>query len=419
MSRQTLHIKRAGPGINDWSLTFDDGSPVPPIASLVLELEAGKIPRLDVEVADAFTFESGGLSPAWKVSPETLSAMAEDQGLELVRLGALDEIETATEALYANASASIEAISKQAEAAETNRRDWQGRHDRLQRERNQEVGRLTTRLGEFRNRNIGLLKTNDELRCEVEHLREQDLAAQQEAATLRTLVENERAVSFVKEQQLEQAKAETAALRFELAEAKNRVQRERRAAELARMTLANKDFHTKQADSRNPPGQWSAECRADPYAVITRLQAQVDAGKLDQQIAIDAKAVARRYEEENHALKRRLANLPPVVSQGEAVLPLSTGRRSGEPCSVVIIAHDEAQRRTLSKGSGDYEVMTPGQCFAGHRFDVVIVAAIPEYLSDFRSSYSSRHRNNLDRLIAEEIPARLRQGGVLINLNGR
>ena len=408
MEQQTVSIKRTGTGVHDWELSLSDGSTLPPIKSISLNVVANQLPTLLLEVEDAFMFEGSALPAAWRVSLETLAAMATDHDYELLRAGLFDETDKALQrsrADYAELTvshlglagdlatekANVAALSALLDKAVAELAKVREEKDSLSQrqktliqqcevaaqryDRDGEVmGTLTRKVGEFRENNIRLAKELDAL------------------------------------------KAERSALFFDNGVLRGERDRAHRSAELARSVAASRDWHAPSAavlNAQTESVQASAD-NADLSAKVRELQALVDAGKIDQQRALDAEAIARRYEEENHALKRELKGLPPLKG-APVVADLPD---APPPPSILVLAHDDEQCRRLRNASkGRYKVMSVGQSLYGHRYNTIIVAEVPQYLAQLQGAYADRRRNVLSRVLIEDLPCRLNIGGVLINLN--
>ena len=408
MKQQTVSIKRTGTGVHDWELSLSDGSALPPIKSLNIDVVAGHLPNLVLEVENAFMFEGAALPALWKVSGETLCAMAADQGFDLVRTGLMDEAGKAVEALrvrYAELASSHLALADELATEKANVMALSALNDQTCEEAaklRRENATLTQRCEQAAERYERDGKVMGALNDKVGEFRENNIKLKRQVESLTHALDEDKA----KDQ------AERNALLFANAILTASRDRALRSAELARSIVANQDWHAPTDLIANSPEV------ARLTTEVRQLRAQVDAGKIDQQRAIDAEKITRRYEEENHALKRQLKGLPPlkgapaILAEGEAFASTDL------PASVAIFVHDDAQERAMrDRVKNQCKVMRLGSSIYGHRFDVAIIAAMPDYLAYDRTHYSERHRVKLSRLIVEELPARLSRRGVLINLN--
>ena len=404
MEQQTVSIKRTGTGVHDWELSLSDGSQMPPIKSLNIDVIAGRMPSLVLEVENAFLFDGAALPALWKVSDATLGAMAADQGYDLTRTGLLDETAKAVEELrlrFANLAAEHLACAQELAAERANVKALSVMNDQSCEEvvrLRQENATLTQRCEQAAQRYERDGKVMGALNDKVGEFRENNIKLKRQVESL----------SDALTQHTAEDKAERNALLFANAILTASRDRALRSADLARSIVANKDWHAPADLIANSPEV------ARLTAEVRQLRAQVDAGKIDQQRALDAEAIARRYEEENHALKRELKGLPPLKG-APVVADLPD---APPPPSILVLAHDDEQCRRLRNASkGRYKVMSVGQSLYGHRYNTIIVAEVPDYLARLQGAYADRRRNVLSRVLIEDLPCRLNIGGVLINLN--
>ena len=408
MDQQTVSIKRTGTGIHDWELSLSDGSPLPPIKSISLNVVANQLPTLLLEVENAFVFEGSALPAAWRVSLETLAAMAKDKDYDLLRAGLFDETDKALQrsrADYAELTVSHLGLAGDLETEKSNVSALSALLDKA-------VAELT----EERAKNVWLRQDITKLtrQCEVAAQRYDRDGEVMGTLTRKVGEFRENNIRLAKE--VDALKAERSALLFDNGVLRGERDRAHRSAELTRSVAANRDWHAPSAavlNAQTESVQASAD-NADLSAKVRELQALVDAGKIDQQRALDAEAIARRYEEENHALKRELKGLPPLKG-APVVADLPD---APPPPSILVLAHgDEQCRRLRNASKGRYKVMSVGQSLYGHRYDTIIVAEVPDYLARLQGAYADRRRNVLSRVLIEDLPCRLNIGGVLINLN--
>ena len=395
MSRRLVHIKRTGPNPSDWSLKFEDGSDLPPIAALSIDVAAGEMPTLMLEVCDV-DFE-GTLPALWRVDFQTLVEMVADAGCEMNALGELGKV---TEG-WNKASAAMREVGAQAER---------------------------------------LAEQNHRLKGELEESRAATATAERENTRLRRKVEDLRYANATHKDEVADARAETAQVTARLAELTserfdliNTIARERRNHETTRQLAANAKLQAERDAERAPssPTYTEAEVRRmieDARAEsaqfyidrehnfraeirnLTRGVAQVQAERsADQFILAEAKADRLRlakYEQENHDLKRRIALGAPALETAQ--VPAAETTRF----TPILAVPTPAMRDAVQRTAGDaLKVVCYQQSLMGLRSDLVLVAPpLPEQVA------SARFWEDFEGLVVPQLHCRLTPGGKLVRL---
>lgn len=392
-ARRMVRIERTGTGVHDWKLSFDDGSPLPPIRAFSINVEANELPEVVLEVTDA-AFE-GTLPASWRVDFDTLAAMVADAGLEMNALGELGAREKIIATLQAKAAALTE-------ATQIMHRGW----------------------------NTDLAELRAEKQRVVELRQKLDLEREQRAAD----------------------KAKAAARETELI---NEIARARRAAELQKSIAENAKLYAKPVTASDVCNKMLDAVRADMTKAhlaekralqeeINALKSEIGAVRYLRLNADDAITLARKYAEENHILKRRLALsatgagalvddirdrlASTTLIEGEPVLH-TYDRVSGEALEVftstpeqaaaqtrrvtMIVApcgrSAEALRRQI--GPSDEIIVMPIQSLYGSRADTVIVLPPTR-----EQAASAGFMVSYETALRDSVPCRVKPGGKLIRL---
>lgn len=390
-------VKRVGPGVTDWTITMADGTTAPPISSLSIEIAANQEAALTLNVLDV-DFD-GALRPEWKVSPETLAAMAADAGYAIIETDELasfeqtlnrSRAETTRQAAentrlrrkveeFRDAEALFKAKVERTErlVSETEYRLVASERDCA--EAAAKIERLNEALAAFRRRTLELLKES----TDTNRHRDEEFAALTARFT-EAVSQRQDAINALARERLNlERTAQTTAIRTQYAQTKA------------------------QAGGEDATATVTATASGGVMALQEEIKALRTERSANQFIVAGARESARQrdaYEQENHTLKRRLALGGVAAAQVPAL--------DTERYLPVIAVPTEHMRLTIQRTLGDAaKVVSYDQSLDGLRTNLVIVSApLPEQAA------SARFWEQFEGGVLPRLRARLVVGGQLVRL---